>query len=106
MLLLTSANITLLLANENGDILDECVAPSCANLLARNADRGVGLKMCTTNFPAFVIVLAAEEGVLILKEIRGLGFSEKQLNEESVIPRHDGGEEVVAEVTITTGEWF
>lgn len=47
-------------------------------------------------------MLAAEEGVLILKEIRGFGLSEKQLNEESVIPRHDWGEELVAEVTITT----
>lgn len=47
-------------------------------------------------------MLAADEGVLILKETRGCGSSEKQLNEERVIPRHDDGEESAAEVTITT----
>lgn len=58
--------------------------------------------MCTANFPALVIVLAADEGVLILNETKGCGFNEKQLKEERVIPRHNDGEEPPAEVTITT----
>lgn len=94
--------MTLPFANENGDIFDECVIPCRENWLARNADRGDGRNICTANFPALVIVLAADEGVLILKETRGCGFNEKQLNEERVIPRHDDGEGSPAEVTITT----
>lgn len=58
--------------------------------------------MCTANFPDLAIVLAADEGVLILKETKGCGFNEKQLKEERVIPRHDAGEESTPEVTITT----
>lgn len=100
--MISSASTTRLLAYENGDTFVEFAVPSCANLLARKADRSVGRNTWTANFPALVIVLAAEEGVLILKEIRGCGFNEKQLNEERVIPRHDGGEDDVAEVTITT----
>lgn len=49
------------------------------------------------------MVLAAEEGVLMLKETRGCGEREKQLKEERVIPRQVWGEGVRAEVTITTG---
>lgn len=79
------------------------VAPSCANLLARNADRGEGRRMWTAKDPALVIVLAAEEGVLMLKETRGCGLREKQLKDERVIPRHVWGELDVADVTITTG---
>lgn len=94
--------MTLPFADENGDVSNEPAAPSRENRLARNADCGDGRNICTANFPALVIVLAADEGVLILKETRGCGFSEKQLNEERVIPRHDDGEELVAEVTITT----
>lgn len=90
--------------NENGDILGECTVPSRENWFARNADCGDGRNMCTANFPALTIVLAADEGVLILKETKGCGFNEKQLKEERVIPRHDVGEESTADVTITTVE--
>jgi hypothetical protein len=96
------ARVIWLRVNENGEIFAEFAAPSCANLLARNADRGEGRSMCTAKDPALVIVLAAEEGVLMLKETSGCGFREKQLKDERVIPRHVWGELDVADVTITT----
>ena len=65
------------------------------------AARAVERRTCTMKAPEVDMVLAAIEGVAMLKEMSG-GEREKQLKELSVMPRGECGVKGEVAVTITT----